>query len=159
MTVMSVQDSDSRASEAAWRRLWQALPKAALGNLVAKLGIVSLGLASTVMVGRQGPGVQGAFALFVAVGGGLLTLFSGLGLWLARQMSQQVDARSARTLPMLRGVLRAAVGLGAVASLTLLALSWGCLLSTSAAAGDNARVVLGSGTERPQTKNQSRTRR
>jgi hypothetical protein len=122
---MSVQDSDSRASEAAWRRLWQALPKAALGNLVAKLVIVSLGLAITVMVARQGPRVQGAFALFVAVEAGLLTLFSGLGLWLARQMSQQVDARSARTLPMLRGVLRAAVGLGAVASVTLLALSWG----------------------------------
>ena len=122
---MSVQDSDSRASEAAWRRLWQALPKAALGNLVAKLVIVSLGLAITVMVARQGPRVQGAFALFVAVEAGLLTLFSGLGLWLARQMSQQADARSARTLPMLRGVLRAAVGLGAVASVTLLALSWG----------------------------------
>ena len=125
MTVMSVQDSDSPVSASVWGRLWQVLPKAALGNLVAKLLIVSLGLAITVMVARQGPRVQGAFALFVAVEAGLLTLFSGLGLWLARQMSQQVDVRSARTLPMLRAVLRAAVGLGAVASLGLLALSWG----------------------------------
>ena len=99
---MFVQDSDSHAATTGWRRLWLALPKAALGNLVAKLLMVSLGLAITVMVARQGPRVQGAFALFVAVEAGLLTLFSGLGLWLARQMSQQADARSARTLPMLR---------------------------------------------------------
>ena len=124
MTHMSVQDSDSRASQAVWRRPWRALPKAAWGNLIAKLLMVSLGLAITVMVARQGARVQGAFALFVAVESGLLTLFSGLGLWLARQMSQQADVRSARTLPMLRGVLRAAVGLGAVASLVLLAWSW-----------------------------------
>ena len=86
---MFVQDSDSHAATTGWRRLWQALPKAALGNLVAKLLIVSLGLAITVMVARQGPRVQGAFALFVAVEAGLLTLFSGLGLWLARRVRFQ----------------------------------------------------------------------
>ncbi|MBH2014909.1 MAG: teichoic acid transporter [Burkholderiales bacterium] len=106
------------------RALWQAVPRAALGNLAAKLVIVSLGLAITVMVARQGPKVQGAFALFVAVESALLTLFSGLGLWLARQMSQQAGHASLRALPMLTGVLRAAVVLGLVAALGLLSVSW-----------------------------------
>jgi O-antigen/teichoic acid export membrane protein len=68
--------------------------------------------------------VQGAFALFVAVESALLTLFSGLGLWLARQMSQQAAALPSPALPMLRGVLRAAVGLGLVASVVLLGIAW-----------------------------------
>jgi O-antigen/teichoic acid export membrane protein len=101
-----------------------ALPRAALGNLVAKLLIVALGLSITVLVARQGPKVQGAFALFVAVESALLTLFSGLGLWLARQMSQQAAASPSPALPMLRGVLRAAVGLGLVASVVLLGIAW-----------------------------------
>jgi O-antigen/teichoic acid export membrane protein len=131
MAIMSVQDPtppvvQARAPRrfAALRQAWSALPRAALGNLVAKLLIVGLGLAITVTVARQGPKVQGAFALFVAVESALLTLFSGLGLWLARQMSQQTDGQRARALPMLRGVLRAAVGLGLIASLVLLAVSW-----------------------------------
>lgn len=111
-----------------WRdRLQQALanvPRAALGNLVAKLAIVGLGLAITVMVARMGPRVQGAFALFVAVESGLLTLFSGLGLWLARQMSRQVGSEAWRSLPMLVGVLRAAVVLGALAAVVLSLVSW-----------------------------------
>jgi len=128
---MSVQDSPPSGRLAALKQVWQAVPRAALGNLVAKLLIVSLGLAITVLVARQGPRVQGAFALFVAVESALLTLFSGLGLWLARQMSRQAGALEgarqgapARALPMLRGVLRAAVGLGALASLVLVAVSW-----------------------------------
>jgi O-antigen/teichoic acid export membrane protein len=132
MPAMSVQDSPSHPVQAvpatgrlaALRQAWQVLPRAALGNLVAKLTIVALGLAITVMVARQGPKVQGAFALFVAVESALLTLFSGLGLWLARQISQQTDARSARATPMLQGVLRAAVGLGLLASMVLLGVSW-----------------------------------
>lgn len=107
-----------------WQRIWQAIPRAALGNLVAKLLIVGLGLAITVLVARQGPKVQGAFALFVAVESALLTLFSGLGLWLARQVSQQAPDSAIRTLPMLQGVLRAAVFLGLLASAVLLAVSW-----------------------------------
>lgn len=106
------------------RQALAALPKAALGNLVAKLLMVALGLSITVLVARQGPQVQGAFALFVAVESALLTLFSGLGLWLARQMSQQAGAGPVRALPMLQGVLRAAVGLGLLASLILLGVSW-----------------------------------
>ena len=106
------------------RAWWAAVPRAALGNLLAKLMIVGLGLAITVVVARQGPRVQGAFALFVAIESALLTLFSGLGLWLARQMSRQVDAPRTRSLPMLRSVLRAAVGLGLIASLGLLGVSF-----------------------------------
>ncbi len=112
------------ASVPVWQRIWQAIPRAALGNLVAKLLIVGLGLAITVLVARQGPKVQGAFALFVAVESALLTLFSGLGLWLARQVSQQAPESALRTLPMLQGVLRAAVFLGLLASVVLLAVSW-----------------------------------
>ncbi|TDP79357.1 O-antigen/teichoic acid export membrane protein [Aquabacterium commune] len=101
-----------------------SVPRAALGNLLAKLLMVGLGLAITVVVARQGPKVQGAFALFVAVESALLTLFSGLGLWLARQMSQQGGTPTLQALPMLRGVLRAAVSLGLLASCALLAVSW-----------------------------------
>lgn len=102
-----------------------SVPRSALGNLLAKLLMVGLGLAITVVVARQGPKVQGAFALFVAVESALLTLFSGLGLWLARQMSQQGGGPKVQALPMLQGVLRAAVSLGLVASAVLLAVSWG----------------------------------
>ena len=101
-----------------------SVPRSALGNLLAKLLMVGLGLAITVVVARQGPKVQGAFALFVAVESALLTLFSGLGLWLARQMSQQGGMPTLLALPMLRSVLRAAVALGLVASCVLLAVSW-----------------------------------
>ncbi|MGC4062486.1 MAG: teichoic acid transporter [Aquabacterium sp.] len=121
---MSVQDSARPGKLAAIRQAWQALPKAALGNLAAKLLIVGLGLAITVTVARQGPKVQGAFALFVAVESVLLTLFTGLGLWLARQISQQTDGHYAPAMPMLRSVLRAAVALGLIASGVLLAVSW-----------------------------------
>lgn len=106
------------------RRLTSVVPRAALGNLVAKLAIVMLGLVITVLVARMGPKVQGAFALFVAVESAMLTLFSGLGLWLARQMSLQAGQPSWAASPMLIGVLRAAVGLGGLAALVLLAVSW-----------------------------------
>ena len=106
------------------QRAWLAIPRAALGNLVAKLVIVGLGLAITVLVARQGPRVQGAFALFVAVESALLMLFSGLGLWLARQVSRQQAGHPGMALAPLRSVLRAAVALGLLAGLGLLAVSW-----------------------------------
>ncbi len=102
----------------------KGVPASAWGNLLAKLVIVVLGLLITVTVARQGPRVQGAFALFVAVESGLLTLFSGLGLWLARQVSRQQAGEMGRALPMLKSVLRAAVALGLIAALGLLAVSW-----------------------------------
>lgn len=108
----------------ALKKAWASVPRAALGNLVAKLLIVALGLAITVLVARQGPRVQGAFALFVAVESAMLTLFSGLGLWLARQMSRQLAGEAVHARPMLRSVLRAALGLGLLASGVLLAVSW-----------------------------------
>lgn len=106
------------------RQAWQAIPRAALGNLVAKLLIVGLGLAITVMVARLGPKVQGAFALFVAVESGLLTLFTGLGLWLARQVSRQEAGEPGRATPMLRSVLQWAVALGLLAGVLLLGVAW-----------------------------------
>jgi O-antigen/teichoic acid export membrane protein len=105
------------------RQAWQAIPRAALGNLLAKLLIVGLGLSITVLVARLGPKVQGAFALFVAVESGLLTLFTGLGLWLARQVSRQQAGEHGRATPMLRSVLQWAVLLGLLASLGLLGVS------------------------------------
>ncbi len=116
---MSVQALSSKILQA-----WAAIPRAALGNLVAKLLIVALGLAITVLVARQGPRVQGAFALFVAVESVVLTLFSGLGLWLARQVSRQEAGEAGMAAPLLRSVLRAAVGLGLLGSMVLLAVSW-----------------------------------
>lgn len=137
MAPMSVQDHRPPAVQgdssgavapagrlAALRQALRALPKAALGNLIAKLLMVGLGLAITVTVARHGPQVQGAFALFVAVESALLTLFTGLGLWLARQMSQQAGGEHGRALPMLQGVLRAAVAFGLLAALVLVAVSW-----------------------------------
>jgi len=99
------------------------VPSSALGNLFAKLLMVGLGLAITVVVARQGPVVQGAFALFMAVESAMLTLFSGLGLWLARRLSQEANTPVTRARPMLLGVLRAAVGLGLLASAGMLAWS------------------------------------
>jgi O-antigen/teichoic acid export membrane protein len=119
-----VADSGSAGLERWAQALVAAVPRAALGNLLAKLAIVALGLAITVMVARMGPKVQGAFALFVAVESALLTLFSGLGLWLARQVSRQVSGQAWPALPMLLGVLRSAVLLGGLAALVLLAVSW-----------------------------------
>jgi len=129
-TILVMSNSPAPRSHAADSQVaslkgrMSAVPRAALGNLIAKLAIVGLGLAITVVVARMGPTVQGAFALFVAVESGLLTLFSGLGLWLARQVSRQVDGRAWPALPMMLGVLRAAVLLGGLAALGLLAVSW-----------------------------------
>jgi len=126
--AVSGQPAEGRATRPARHsglyRLLAAVPRAALGNLIAKLLIVGLGLGITVTVARQGPRVQGAFALFVAVESALLTLFSGLGLWLARQLSRQAGGELARSLPLLQGVLRAVVAFGLLASCVLLAVAW-----------------------------------
>lgn len=95
------------------------LARGAALNLAARLAAVALGLAILVVVARLGPAVQGAFALFVAVESALLTLFSGLGLLLAREISNRGVAPG----PLLAALLRAALGLGMAAGLALAAWS------------------------------------
>ncbi|MGA0610332.1 lipopolysaccharide biosynthesis protein [Caldimonas sp. KR1-144] len=87
-------------------------------NLGAKLLAVGLGLAILVAVARLGPAVQGAFALFVAVESALVTLGSGLGLLLAREVSQR---RGALPAGRARRLLGAAVLFGIVAAAVLAA--------------------------------------
>jgi O-antigen/teichoic acid export membrane protein len=95
------------------------LARGAALNLAARLVAVVLGLAILVVVARLGPAVQGAFALFVAIEAALLTLFSGLGLLLAREISN----RRAAPGPLLAALLRAALVLGLVAALVLAGVS------------------------------------
>jgi len=87
-------------------------------NLGAKLLAVALGLAILVAVARLGPAVQGAFALFVAVESALLTLVSGLGLLLAREVSQR---RGALPAGRARQLIGAAFAFGLLAAVVLVA--------------------------------------
>jgi O-antigen/teichoic acid export membrane protein len=107
-------DSDIAAStpDSLWR--------GAAMNLVARVLAVLFGLAILVVVARQGPAVQGAFSLFVAIESALLALGSGLGLLLAREAAQ---AQQPLALSRLRNVLATAVAAGVLASLVLLAAS------------------------------------
>ena len=89
---------------AAAASLWRG---AAL-NLVSRVATVALGLATLVLVARQGPQVQGAFSLFVAIESALLALGSGLGLLLAREASQGQGVLTPRRLQ--RGLLWAVAG-------------------------------------------------
>lgn len=75
-----------------------------------------MSLAVLVIVARQGPAVQGAFVLFVACESALSTLFAGLGLLLAREVSQRKGAVPPGAP---RALLAAAVGLGAAAAVVL----------------------------------------
>lgn len=95
------------------------LARGAALNLAARVVTVLLGLAILFTVARFGPEVQGAFALFVAFESLLLTLFSGLGLLLAREISH----RRADPAPLLGALLRTAFMLGLVAGVLLLGLS------------------------------------
>jgi O-antigen/teichoic acid export membrane protein len=89
-------------------------------SLASRVTVVLLGLAILVLVARQGPQVQGAFSLFVAVEAALVALGSGLGLLLAREAAQLQGVLPARRL---RRVLGAAVAAGGVAALLLVAAS------------------------------------
>lgn len=89
-------------------------------NLVGRLCTIMAGLGLMTWVARLGPSSQGIFALFVACESILLTLFSGLGLWLARAHSQDPDAR----LPVLHSTaVCAALLIGLLSSAVLLLIS------------------------------------
>lgn len=93
-----------------------SLFRGAAGNLIAKVVLVLLGLGITVVVARRGAAVQGAFALFVACEAVMLTLFSGFGLALAREVSHhRSDAAQS-----LSALLLASLGVGVLASGVLL---------------------------------------
>lgn len=94
------------------------LARGALLNLLAKLATVAMGLGILTLVARMGPEVQGAFALFVAVESALLTLGSGPGLWLARQVSHFGESPGPRVHAALR---LAALGGGAIGLVLVIA--------------------------------------
>jgi O-antigen/teichoic acid export membrane protein len=102
------QTAPTSASLALWRG-------AAL-NLVSRATIMLLGLSILVLVARQGPQVQGAFSLFVAIEAALVALGSGLGLLLAREAAQSDGSLPARRL---RGILGTALAAGLFAALLL----------------------------------------
>ena len=92
-----------------------SLARGALLNLMAKGATVALGLGVLTVVARLGPEVQGAFSLFVAVESALLTLGSGPGLWLAREVSHHGRPPAER----LSAALALALGLGVVLGMVL----------------------------------------
>jgi O-antigen/teichoic acid export membrane protein len=95
------------------------LARGAIVNLLARALTMALGLAILVVVARRGPEVQGAFSLFVAVESVLLTLFSGLGIALARRLSHHGESGGAA----LRSAMLAAFAIGLAAVPILVALS------------------------------------
>jgi len=141
--AMSPPAAPSAVPAAGSPSLWRG---AAL-NLAARLATVALGLAILIVVARQGPQVQGAFSLFVAVESALLALGSGLGLLLAREAARGAlsPQRLRRTLgaALVAGVLAAIVLAGVARAsaddpyrlLWLLALAAPCLLLAPTAAG------------------------
>lgn len=89
-------------------------------NVVARVGTLALGLAVLVVVARMGPEVQGALALLMAAESLLVSLGSGLGLQLAREVSH----RGGHAGGPLRALLRQAAVIGAVAGTSLGLLAW-----------------------------------
>ena len=95
-------------------------------NLAGRVCTVLVGLALMILVARLGPSAQGVFALFVACEAILLTLFSGLGLWLARVHSQPHSQAKNAMQPgaaVHSTAVVAAVLLGLLASVCLLLLA------------------------------------
>jgi len=93
--------------------------RAAFGNLAAKVLLVVFGLGVTLIVARRGAELQGAFSLFVACEAVLVTLFSGFGLALAREVSHhRADAGRG-----LSAMLLASAGVGLIAAAVLVGVS------------------------------------
>jgi O-antigen/teichoic acid export membrane protein len=98
-----------------------SVARGTLINLVTRLAGVAMVLGITTITARLGPQTQGAFALFTSVEGVLLALFSGFGIALARRVSHHGE----RPRALVSATVLACIGLGAVASVALWALSRG----------------------------------
>ena len=88
-------------------------------NLATRLLAVALVLAITAFTARLGTAQQGAFALFTSIEGVLLALLSGFGIALARRVSHHGEQPRA----LLGATVLACMGLGALASVVLWAVS------------------------------------
>ncbi len=88
-------------------------------NLATRLLSVALVLAITAFTARLGTAQQGAFALFTSIEGVLLALLSGFGVALARRVSHHGEQPRA----LLGATVLACMGLGALASVVLWAVS------------------------------------
>ena len=84
-------------------------------NLASRVGATVGVLALTTLAARQGPQVQGAFALFTSVEGLMVALASGFGLALARRVSHHGEAPAA----LMSATALACIALGAMASVGL----------------------------------------
>ncbi|MFT3817659.1 MAG: polysaccharide biosynthesis C-terminal domain-containing protein [Rubrivivax sp.] len=99
-----------------------SVARGTLINLATRLLGVGLVLAITAVTARLGTETQGAFALFTSIEGLLLALLSGFGVALARRVSHHGEQPRA----LVAATVLACIGLGALASLVLWALSaWG----------------------------------
>jgi O-antigen/teichoic acid export membrane protein len=78
--------------------------------LAARLATTVLGLSLLVLVAREGPELQGAFALLLAIEAVLLALGSGAGLLLAREAAQAGQLPRQRVLHLLGRLTLLAVG-------------------------------------------------
>ncbi len=100
------------------------LARGASINLAGRVVLVCGGLLLMTLVARLGTEQQGAFALFLAFESILLSLFSGLGLVLAREYSRSGSAGVAAFDVRLHGtMLTTALIVGVLAALLLLAVS------------------------------------
>lgn len=85
-----------------------SLPRAALWNLLTRLATVGLGLVLLGVVARHDPALQGVLSLLMAAESIAVSLWSGLGLVIARQVSHHREEARA----WLAGGLRLALAAG-----------------------------------------------
>lgn len=89
-------------------------------NLSAKLLTIALSFGVMTIVARQGPHVQGAFALFAAIESALLSLGSGPGLWLAREVSRPESSLPHSVWTAWRWAIGGGVAIGVILALVSL---------------------------------------
>jgi O-antigen/teichoic acid export membrane protein len=95
------------------------IARGAVINLVTRTVVVALGLVITFIVARIGTHEQGTFALFTAVEGAFLALFSGFGIALARRISHHGEYPAS----LISSVVLACMVAGGLVSLATYALS------------------------------------